>query len=98
MGFTWTAAAHSITALDRRTHYRTQHPGQRPAAGLDPMLCGRVITPSPLVTPIGEDCPDCATLSRSATPRTTAEQPRPNHLGGAARWKLWRTTRTAPPR
>jgi hypothetical protein len=60
-----------ITDIYGRAHYPASEPVR---VGPVQTVCGQLITPAPLIAPVGDTCPDCAPPELAAA--TSDRQPR----------------------
>jgi len=60
----------------------------REAGGYE-ALCGYVVVPAPMITPVGRSCPDCtAVLAPQQSDPTTASGRRPRHRKRGWLWRM----------
>lgn len=95
MAFSRSGAILVTDVDDGRAHLRGDWERQ-PLTGLRQVsvLCGRSISPAPLVAPVGPTCTSCIAATRAPNARAGSEVPSLRHLvRGAAR--VWRGCRAA---
>lgn len=70
---------------------RAHHPGDddSPISGELRALCGRTITPAPIIDPIGRTCRDCAAQQEEKDRRAEAERKRARQRRAASASSWW---------
>jgi hypothetical protein len=95
MAFSWSCAVLVTDVGDGRAHLRGDWDPQ-PLTGVRPVsvLCGRLISPAPLVAPIGPRCTSCVAAIRAMNARAGAEVAGLRHYMQIAT-RAWRGCRAA---